>query len=193
MSNRENIPTTEPLKEVAGTTWLWKRVLSAYPASEWTLTYNFLLETGTTSFTITATADGDDHLVDIDEATTAAYTKGDYQWQAFASDGTDRCFVDAGCMEILQDYSADTDDPRSHVQKVYDSLKAVVEGYATSTALKTKINGKEIEKMGYDELMKAYNHFKNLAAQECIQASNTENPNALSEARMIRHTFARPQ
>lgn len=193
MSTRENIPETEPTKEVAGTTWIWKKILSEYPASEWTLKYYFLLETGTTTFSITASADGDDHLVDVDEATTAAYTPGDYQWQAFAEDGTDRCFVDAGCMEIEQDFATDTSDPRSHVQKVYDSLKAVVEGYATSSALKTKINGKEIEKMGYTELMQAYNHFKNLVLQECLRASNTDNPRALNEARMIRHTFARPQ
>ncbi len=192
MSNRDNIPEVEPTKEIAGTTWLWKKILSDYPASEWTLTYNFLLETGTTNFEIEASADGDDHLVDVDEATTSAYTPGNYQWQAFATDGTDRCFIDAGCIEIVQDYSTTTTDPRSHVQKVYDSLKAVVEGYATSTALKTKINGKEIEKMGYNELMQAYNHFKNLARNECVINSNTENPNALSESRMIRHTFARP-
>ncbi len=187
------IPEIEPTREVAGTTWKWKRSLADYPASTWTLTYYFLLETGTTNFSIVATADGDDHLVSVDEAVTANYTKGSYQWQSFAEDGTDRCFVDAGSIIVLQDYSADTADPRTHVQKVFDSLKSAVEGYATSTALKTKINGKEIEKMSYSELMAAYNHFKGLVYKESIENANPDTPNALSEARMIRHVFARPQ
>ncbi|HJN90715.1 MAG TPA: hypothetical protein QGG93_10315 [Verrucomicrobiota bacterium] len=60
----------EPEKLTAGVTWKWKKTLSDYPASEWTLTY-YLRKDG-------ATADGDTHLVTVAASTTSGYAAGVY-------------------------------------------------------------------------------------------------------------------
>ena len=48
----------EPEKLTSGVTWKWKKTLSDYPASEWTLTY-YLRKDGATATSFSATADGD--------------------------------------------------------------------------------------------------------------------------------------
>ena len=193
MSNDTNIPTSEPSEAVAGATWKWIKSLSDYPASSWTLTYTFLLKTGSTTFTFDAVADGDDHLVDVDEAVTAAYTPGEYMWQAKVTDGTDSCLVDRGCMDVLQDFSVSTADPRPWAQKMADALEATLLGKASRDVMETEINGKKIKRMSMNELRENYTYFKNLAISNCIEASNEDNPAALAEARTLRYTFGRPQ
>jgi hypothetical protein len=191
----DNIPTKEPTELIASTTWQWKRTdLSDYPASEWTLKYTYLLNTGTTTFSITASADDDDFLVSEVPADTGQ-TPGDYLWQAVVTeiaDATNEFAVDRGCLEVLQNFEDTVTDPRSHVQKVYDALKSVIEGRASRDVMKTEINGKKVERMSWDEVLGAYNHFKNLANTECIKASNADTPNALASSRMIRHTMGNP-
>jgi hypothetical protein len=56
-------------------TWKWKKNISDYPASEWTLTY-YLRKDGATATSFNATADGDTHLVKVAAATTSGYAAG---------------------------------------------------------------------------------------------------------------------
>jgi len=42
----------------SGVTWKWKKTISDYPASEWTLTY-YLRKDGATATSFSAAADGD--------------------------------------------------------------------------------------------------------------------------------------
>ena len=65
----------EPEKLTSGVTWKWKKTISDYPASEWTLTY-YLRKDGVTATSFSATADGDTHLVTVTAATTAGYAAG---------------------------------------------------------------------------------------------------------------------
>ena len=60
----------EPEKLTSGVTWKWKKTISDYPASEWTLTY-YLRKDGATATSFSATADGDTHLVTVAAATTS--------------------------------------------------------------------------------------------------------------------------
>jgi len=195
MAHSDNIPETEPTTLIAGANWEWKRtdLSDDYPASEWTLTYYYLLDTGTTNFSIEASADGEDFSVDVAPTTTANYTVGDYKWQAYATKGTEKVLIDRGCLEVLQDFSADQSDPRSHNQIVLDLLETVIQGKATRDTMKTEINGKKVERMSWDEVMRVYTHFKNLVKTECLVAGSAENPNAAAELRMIRHTFGNPE
>ena len=48
----------EPEKLTSGVTWKWKKTVSDYPASEWTLTY-YLRKDGATATSFSATADGE--------------------------------------------------------------------------------------------------------------------------------------
>ena len=65
----------EPEKLTSGVTWKWKKTISDYPASEWTLTY-YLRKDGATATSFSAAADGDSYLVTVAAATTAAYAAG---------------------------------------------------------------------------------------------------------------------
>ena len=67
----------EPEKLTSGVTWKWKKTLSDYPASEWTLTY-YLRKDGATATSFSATVDGDTHLVTVAATTTSGYAAGVY-------------------------------------------------------------------------------------------------------------------
>ena len=77
----------EPEKLTSGVTWKWKKTLSDYPASEWTLTY-YLRKDGATATSFSATADGDTHLVTVAASTTTGYAAGTpttaVQWEVSA-------------------------------------------------------------------------------------------------------------
>lgn len=125
------IPTTEPVAIRAGDTWRWKRTLSDYAATTWTLSYTLFNSAGIIS--ITASADGVDHLIDVAPETTDDYTAGRYDWVAHVTDGTDKFQVGAGSMQLLPDLAAvSTYDGRSHARTVLDAIDALIEGRATS-------------------------------------------------------------
>ena len=77
----------EPEKLTSGVTWKWKKILSDYPASEWTLTY-YLRKDGGTATSFSATADGDTHLATVAASTTSGYAAGTpmtaIQWEVSA-------------------------------------------------------------------------------------------------------------
>ena len=67
----------EPEKLTAGVTWKWNKTISDYPTSEWTLT-NYLRKDGATATSLSATADGDTHLVTVTASTTTGNAAGVY-------------------------------------------------------------------------------------------------------------------
>ena len=128
------IPTVEPTQARAGETWDWKRSLSDYPADTWTLAYQFT--NATSKITITASADGFDHLVTAAKAVTALYAAGDYTGFAQVTDGTSTYTVWSGFLEVLPDLSSATAyDGRSHARKMLDAIEALLEGRGTADQL----------------------------------------------------------
>jgi hypothetical protein len=98
-----NIPTIEPESFIAGDTVKWTRSFTDYKASDgWVLKYNLR---GTASINLTATASGDDHLISIAAAATAAYTAGQYKWIATVEKESERYTVDEGYTEIKENYA----------------------------------------------------------------------------------------
>lgn len=133
-------PQTEPATLVAGDRVAWKRTdLGAdYPPASYTLSYEARLEgAGVTGITLTATEDGSDYLVEVSQATSANYTAGDYQWDAYITRDSDseRVRVDHGSLEIKPDRATSTDDPRSHAKIMLDAIDAALEGRASNTQL----------------------------------------------------------
>ena len=96
------VPTIEPLTVTVGDTWEWKRSFSDYPASGgWSLSYSLL--NSSDKITINASADGDDFVIDVPAATTAAYTAGVYGWFGHVTKATDRYKIGDGEIEVLAD------------------------------------------------------------------------------------------
>jgi hypothetical protein len=149
------IPTNEPQEIVKGDRWQWKRSLTDYPASTWTLSYSMhRLHATAAKISITAGADGDTHSVDVAAATTAAYTDGDYEWFAFVTDGTTRRLVDEGTIKVHADLEADAAvDRRGHWRIVLDAVQAVLQDRATKDQMAYSIAGRSISRMPVEDLI----------------------------------------
>lgn len=183
------IPTTEPTAARAGDTWEWKRSLADYPATDWTLTYILFNAAG--KVTITASADGTDHLVDVAPATTAAYAAGRYDWVAHVTDGTDRYQVGAGTITIQPDVSAASSyDSRSHARKMLDAIDALLEGRATNDQLDivaTAVGDRSVGRKP-DLLLKLRQHYAAAVALEEQAAAIARGENL---GRIVQVRFAR--
>lgn len=130
-----DIATTEPTELTAGDTVQWTRSLPSFPAAAgWVLTYTLINSSGKIS--ITASASGSDHAVSVPAATSGAWAAGKYQWQAYATLGTERHLVGTGTVLIKPNFSvATTYDGRSHARKVLEAIEAALESRATNDQL----------------------------------------------------------
>jgi hypothetical protein len=91
-------------------------------------------------------------------ADASAWTVGQADWFLQANHATyGKTTVDRGQVKILPDpASAGAGyDPRSHAQKVLDSIEAVIEGRAGKTDLETTLaDGRQIKRISHGELLK---------------------------------------
>jgi len=149
-----NIPTQEPASFEAGVTVKWTKDLSdCYPADQgWALSYTFI--STTFKFTVTASADGTQFLVNIAAGTTAGYTAGIYKWIARVEKSGEVYTVDSRHCEILKNIAAMTNyDHRTHVKKVLDAIEAVIEKRATKDQMGYTIDGQTLEKTPIPDLL----------------------------------------
>lgn len=160
-----DIPYREPSTARAGDKVTWKRQFADYPASEWTLKY--VLINDSAKITITATADGDDHLVEETPATTAGWGAGRYTFLGYVEKSGERTTLFDGSIHIYPDLTAETTyDGRSHVKKTLDILEGVIEGKAAKDQISYSIEGRSISRMSWTEIMTAYEKYKAWYAQE---------------------------
>jgi hypothetical protein len=142
-----------------GDTWGWTAIVEDYPATEWTLKFAFR-GFGLSVIDITASADGDDYEVTVAGGVTAGYLKGSYQWTAYVEKGTtpniERYTVGSGTVTLLPYLAAadETTDNRSHAQKMLDGIEATLEGRASHAELSLTVNGKAIQYMKPEELIR---------------------------------------
>jgi len=162
MEELTNIPPTL----MAGDSATWRASLPDYPASAgWSLSYVLINAAG--KLTIASTADGDDHLVSLESATTAAYPPGRYGYTALVSLSGDRIAVGSGSIEILPDVaSLDSLDSRTFAEKTLDALEAVISGKASKDQLQYALNGMSLARYTWDELIKARNYFRGEVQKE---------------------------
>ena len=135
-----NAPTTEPIEIIAGDFTQWKRtdLGTDYPNNLYTLSYVARAEgTPARKIDLTATADGDDYLVAIPSATSAAYTVANYHWDAYITRDSDsaRARIDSGIFTIIADKVTSSDDPRSLALKMLAYIEAAMLGRATNEQL----------------------------------------------------------
>lgn len=157
-----NYPEKEPEELIAGDRWAWKRTdLNAdYDNSLYTLKYSARLEgvSGTSSIEIeiTASASGNDYLIEVAAATTAAYTVGTYHWQAYITRDSDseRVTIQDGIFRIIADRDEATTDPRTHAKITLEAIEAVIENRATKDQMSYTIAGRSLGRMEIEDLMK---------------------------------------
>ena len=140
-------PSREPVAVRAGDTWRWARAIPDYPAPGWTLTYTLHGPQGIAS--IEAAASGTSHLVTVAPEDSAGIAPGRYQWDASATDGTDRYSVGSGVITVLPDVAEATAyDGRSHARRMLAAIEAMMEGRATDGDLdvvKTSVGGRSTD------------------------------------------------
>ena len=153
-----NAATTEPETIIAGDRLIFLRTdLNAdYANSAHTLKYSARLEgTGSTEIEITASASGDDYLIEVASATTANYAAGTYRWQMYITRNSDsqRLTLDTGTWEVVPNRDAATTDPRSHARIMVEKIESVLEGRADGDVSSYSINGRSLTKLTIAELM----------------------------------------
>lgn len=176
-----------PDRIVAGESVSWSWSDSRFPASgDWELTYTLVNAAG--QIQIVASADDDDHLVELAMATTAAYDAGEYDWQAHVSDGTERYRVAAGVIEIVTDFAGEGTghDARSHVKIVLDALEASIEGRASKTQVEQDVAGTRIKHMTLEEQAKLRDMYAAKYRRELVVAGKA------TSRRTIKARFTKP-
>jgi hypothetical protein len=132
----ENYPGRVPQTLVVGDIWNWKRedIVSDYPPASYTLTYSFrLLSSAATEIALSGsviTESATAYTISVPDSTTVGYTKGDYTWQEYISNGTDRIVLNTGFVTLEPNLDADTSDPRSYWQEVLDDCNATLKARA---------------------------------------------------------------
>lgn len=156
-----------PQSVTAGDLWSWTDSLADYPATLWTLTYYFR---GPTSLASTVgVASGVNHVVTVLAATSSPLKPGVYDWQAQAvltATPTTKQTVAVGRLTVLANLANASVDNRSFNVRVTEALQATIENRATTDQLSMSIAGRSLSRMSWDELLKAYDRFKALAASE---------------------------
>ena len=157
--NSSNYPEIEPSLLQLGDFWSWKRtdLNNDYSNSLYVLSYEFNLIDGSThaNFTITASASGDDYVVEVASATTASYTKGNYNWVSYITRSSDsaRIKIGEGFTEIEDNFATTSTSVRSHAKKVLDAIEAVIENRASMDQSSMSIAGRSLSRLSIDELM----------------------------------------
>jgi hypothetical protein len=145
------IPTTEPTTVNAGDTIRWNRTLPDYPASAgWVLTYTLL--NAASKITITSTASGNDHAVNVAAATSATWVAGDYAWRAQVALAGQVFTVGEGRMAVKPSFGASTLDTRSPARKALEAVEAYLYDPNNLTAAEYQIAGRSLKRIPLPEL-----------------------------------------
>ncbi|HIJ48269.1 MAG TPA: hypothetical protein HPP72_09705 [Gammaproteobacteria bacterium] len=169
--NSANYPTTAASRIIAGDRTAWKITeLSAdYPTDEYTLKYAARLESdGSTEIEITATGSGDNYLIELESATTAAYSAGTYQWQLYIIRDSDseRITITNGSFEVIANRDTNSADPRSQNKIALDAINAVMSGRASKDQESYSIDGRSLSRTPISDLILLQKHYKNAVARE---------------------------
>jgi len=163
-------PTTEPASLVAGDTAKWLKTIPDYPASAgWVLTYTLI--NASAKITFGATASGDDHLVNVAAATTAAWAAGSYAWRATVALAGEVYTVASGTITVEPAFGAATLDNRSHARKVLTNINAYLENANNLTAARYQIAGRELQRISIAELLTLRDRYRSEVAREDAAAN----------------------
>lgn len=134
------VPTTEPTIINAGDTVKWLKILADYPASDsWVLNYTFINSIG--KFTIAASAQSADHLINVAPGITVTWASGTYDWRAQVSKVGEIYTIASGRTVVKPTFSAATLDGRTQARKMLEAIEATLEGRATSATAEYEIGG----------------------------------------------------
>jgi len=160
---------------IAGDRWVWKRtdLGSDYDPDDYALTYSARLDgAGATEIEITASESGNNYIVEVASATTAAYSTGRYKWHAYITRTSDseRVTIGTGYFEVKEDNAESTADPRTHAKITLDAIESAIQALNFG-ASSYSINGRSYTSRNLDELESMRSRYKGEVAREERKAS----------------------
>lgn len=133
-------------KITAGDTLEFTTATPDYPASAgWSLVYKLIPRTAGTVISITSSASGDDHLLQVGASNTANWAAGDYSWVAYATKTGERYTLESGSITVAADPGVVTAlDTRSSAKKALDAINLLLETYGSKAYMQGyEINGRK--------------------------------------------------
>ena len=169
---------------VAGETLNFLAITTDYPASAgWVVTLYLNPRAGGTPTSVTGTASGDDHLLQVSAATTAGWAPGAWAWETWAAKGSERYRLEAGQLQVQAGLigAAAGLDTRSQAQRALDDAEAALAAW-TPTTKRYRINGREMEFNAPADIIAVINHWRTAVKREQAEqamAAGRRNPRKL--------------
>lgn len=169
---------------VAGETLNFLATTPDYPASAgWVVTLYLNPRAGGTATSVTGTASGDDHLLQVSAATTAGWAPGAWAWETWAAKGGERYRLEAGQLQVQAGLigAAGGLDTRSQAQRALDDAEAALAAW-TPTTKRYRINGREMEFNAPADIIAVINHWRTAVKSEQAEqamAAGRRNPRKL--------------
>jgi len=169
---------------VAGETLNFLAITTDYPASAgWVVTLYLNPRAGGTATSVTGTASGDDHLLQVSAATTAGWAPGAWAWETWAAKGSERYRLEAGQLQVQAGLigAAAGLDTRSQAQRALDDAEAALAAW-TPTTKRYRINGREMEFNAPADIIAVINHWRTAVKREQAEqamAAGRRNPRKL--------------
>jgi len=150
----------EPEKLTAGVTLKWKKTISDYPASEWSLVY-YLRKDGVAISSFSATADGDTFETTVVATLSALFAADVYDFIGIVTKGSEKYVVFDGIVEALPNPTASAAyDPRTHARRVFDLIEAAMENRIPNGLENYTIVGRSLSKISIPDLRLLWEKYK---------------------------------
>jgi hypothetical protein len=140
---------SEPKEVRAGDTWSWQVSESDY--SDYTMTY--YLRNATSRIDVSATADGYEYTVDVDNVTTTSYKPGEYTWIRRVSGTLGTFTTGEGQIKVLPNLALSVaQDARSYAKTALDNIEAYLLNANNTAAASYSIGGRSLSRWSRAEL-----------------------------------------
>ena len=186
------IPTSEPAQLRAGETLQFIRSLTDYPADQgWTVNYS-LRGIAATKIDFSSTPSGKDHAVTVPFDTTSGWLPGSYKGVGIVTDGTTAKQIWSGNVQILPNLAAMDGgvDTRTPNRIALDNVRAVLAGRASSSILKSEVEGTTLERISHADLIKLESYLAVKVRNEEIEELQAQGK---PTGRTIYAQFTRPR
>jgi hypothetical protein len=165
---------------VAGETLNYRLTVADYPASAgWAMRLILNPRAGGTVITVNGTADGDEHLIQIQAGVTVNWTPGQYAWEIWAINGGEQYQVEGGQIQIVPGLigAVAGADTRTQAQKALDDARAALAAW-TPTQRRYRIAGREMEFNDSAAILRVISYWENeCKREEAAQALAAGRPN----------------
>lgn len=161
------IPSREPIEFSAGDTLAFKRSLADYRATDgWSLVYEGRGQSQPIEFS--STADGADHSITVDAATTATWLPGEYALAGFAVKGSERHAIYMATLNVLPNLqAAPADEPvQTHAQKMVALYETAMLAKAGDDILETRIGETAFKYMTPEQMRTEHGYWVSVRRNE---------------------------